>query len=144
MGLVLGLWLLLTGCSVKRAATDPFFSPLPKTRICESYQLGLVHYQEARPRGAVEVWKGVVYAGDDGSVCYRRSFYNIPVVYIELEDYGSANIWFKKVLASTLDDRQEGTNIMEPYANYHHEAAIGLARLAYRNDDMPDLQRYFL
>lgn len=133
---------LITGCQNQRAVTDTFLSPLPKTKLCASYQLGLEHYENERLEGAIYVWTGVVEVGDDGSVCYGRSFYNIPIVYAELENYQAAEKWFKRVLASDLDDRDEGVGIMEPYANYHHEAAVQLARLSYRNKDMPQALTY--
>lgn len=54
--------------------------------------------------GALYVWTGVVETGNNGSVYYGRSFYNIPLVYTELEDYQVVENGLKQVLASNLND----------------------------------------
>lgn len=140
--LAMGLGLFAMACATQNQTKDRFSTPKPNTKLCTTYQLGLDHYENKRLDAAIFVWQSVVEGDNDGSVCYGRSFYNIPIVYAELEDYKMAKFWFKRVLNSDLNDRDEGADFMEPYANYHHEAAVNLSRLAYRDEDMPQALAY--
>lgn len=96
---------------------------------CDLLNKGLKYYEEEKLDSAIVVWESVVKNYPDTSNCYGRSFNNIPIVYAQLERKKLAKEWFQKIIDSKLNDLDEGSGIMTPYANYKHNACLRMALL---------------
>lgn len=101
---------------------------------CDLLEKGNELYDQGKKDSAIIVWKTVVNNYPDTSNCYGRSYNNIPIVYSDMGNKEEAVKWYKKILESSLDDSEEGDNLMAPYANYKHNACLRLADL-YKNEN---------
>lgn len=109
---------------------------------CELFNEGIEYYQQEKLDSAIMLWRNVVEAYPDTSICYSKSFNNIPIVYGNMGETALAKEWYEKVLASTLNDRDEGENIMEPYANYKYWSCLRMADLFKKENNLDESFRY--
>lgn len=93
------------------------------------FMAGIESYQAKNYHQAIEKWKAVLDIKNDSSFYFGRSFNNIPIAYASMDSIVQAEIWFNKIFHSNLNDLDEGTNIMEPYANYRHNAAMVCSKM---------------
>lgn len=91
-------------------------------KACLLLEEGIEAYKADNYDKALSLWeKG--YATGKGD-CYGKCLFNMAFVYRNMEDYDNMRKAFQRVLDSDLNDRDPGPDIMEPYANYHHNAAM--------------------
>ncbi|MEO0895287.1 MAG: hypothetical protein AAFY71_02630 [Bacteroidota bacterium] len=95
---------------------------------------GLNLYQQGQYLDAVHKWKAILANGNDTSLFYGSSFNNIAVAYATMDSLETAEIWFNKIFDSKLNDRDEGVDFMQPFANYRHNAAMVCAKMFVRHD----------
>lgn len=96
---------------------------------CDYLERAITHFQNKELDSAIVLMITAVEETPDTTSCYGRCFNNIPLAYAMLEDFDNAIIWFNKILDSDLDDMEPGTDIMEFYANYHHNACMKLVQV---------------
>lgn len=96
---------------------------------CDLLNKGISYYEAENYDSTLICWKQVIENFPDTSVCYGRSFNNITFAYLRQEELDSAKLWLQKILDSDLNDLDEGTNIMAPYANYKHNACLTMSNL---------------
>ncbi|PHR27614.1 MAG: hypothetical protein COA38_13185 [Fluviicola sp.] len=96
---------------------------------CDYLEKAIGHFQNKELDSAIVLMTSAIKETPDTTTCYGRCFNNIPIAYAMMEDYDNAIIWFKKILTSDLDDLEQGTDIMEPYANYRHNACMKLVQV---------------
>ena len=94
---------------------------------CAMMNTGIEYFRAENIDSAIICWKAVLENFPDTNECYGNSWNNIAVGFRAKEEYDSARVWYNKIIASDLDDKQEGPDIMEPYANYHHNACMQMA-----------------
>ncbi|WP_299456128.1 tetratricopeptide repeat protein [uncultured Microscilla sp.] len=109
---------------------------------CELLNKGITYYQNNQADSAVIVWQQVVKNYPDTTSCYGRCYHNIPFAYLKLKQNDKAKEWFQKIIDSKLNDRDEGTHIMEPYANYKHNACMKMAMLLFEEDKFDQMLRF--
>lgn len=96
---------------------------------CDLLNKGVDYFGQEKLDSAILIWQYVVENTPDTSVCYGRSYYNIPFVYTKLNQLDKAKEWDIKILNSTLKDSDEGDNLMAPYANYKYKACLNLSEI---------------
>jgi tetratricopeptide (TPR) repeat protein len=119
-----------------------FFSAKAQEGPCDYLEKAISHYQNRNIDSALNLMTYVVENMPDTSVCYGRCFNNIPLAYASLGQFDEAKIWFNKILQSSLNDKAPGTDIMEPYANFHHNACMKLVQVNQTLKDYSQALKY--
>lgn len=110
---------------------------------CDYLEKAVEHFQNKELDSAIALMTKAVEETPDTTNCYGRCMNNIPLAYAMRGDFDNAILWFDKILDSNLDDLQPGTSIMEPYANYHHNACMKLVQV-YESLEKPQMALKYL
>lgn len=104
------------------------------------FDRGLEHYESGNMDSTLFYWKKVVDEKISvGYDTYGAAFFNIPLVYWEMNDYDKAKEWYLKILDSDLRDSDETGDLMEPHTNYKHKSAVALASLYYQDSNYTEV-----
>lgn len=109
---------------------------------CVYLEKAIGHFQNKELDSAITLMTYVVENMPDTSNCYGRCFNNIPLAYASLGQFDQSKIWFNKILHSKLNDLEPGTDVMEPYANYHHNACMKMVQVHQTLKEFPQAVRY--
>lgn len=109
---------------------------------CEYLEKAIGHFQNRELDSAITLMTYVVENMPDTSNCYGRCFNNIPLAYASLGQFDQSKYWFNRILHSKLNDKEPGTDIMEPYANYHHNACMKMVQVHQTLKEFPQAIRY--
>lgn len=109
---------------------------------CELLNKGITYYQNDQADSAAIVWQYVIKNFPDTTRCYGKCYNNIPYAYFKLKQNDKAKEWFQKIMDSNLNDRDEGENIMEPYANYKHNACMNMAIQLFAEEKFDQALRF--
>ena len=113
--------------------------------ICDDLNKAMSLYEEDKLQEAIAGHIKIYEKKVDTSTCYRHAFNNIPYLYLTSktdEDQAKGIIWLNKILTSNLDDKERTENIMEPYANYKHRAALTLYKVYLAKKDYQAALKY--
>lgn len=91
------------------------------TSIVHRFNQGFDLFFEGKTDEAINIWKKIVETSKDiQSNVYGMSFFYVADAYFGTKQADSAEVWFKKILASSLIDSTETGDIHEPYGNYKY------------------------
>ncbi len=111
--------------------------------ICDSlFSLSIDHVEAEDLAAAILLWEDIVENYPDSLSCFKNSLNNLPIGYERLEDYEAAKKWTKKILETELNNFDQGSDIMEPYANYDHNACMQMARILYKEEKFEEGLEY--
>lgn len=121
-----------------------FFSTFgnAQTNSCEYLELAVNYFNKKELDSAIILMVTAVENTPDTVYCYGRCFNNIPLAYAMQGNFEEAERWFKKILDSDLNDLDQGTDIMEFYANYHHNACMKLVQLHQQMNEPREALNY--
>lgn len=104
-----------------------------QTEECDSlFSLSISNVENENVDSAIYYWEQIVANCPDTLACVKNSLLNLPIGYERLEDYTKAKEWLNKILNAELNNLDPGEGLMEPYANYHHNACMQMARVLYK------------
>lgn len=99
----------------------PVTEKLSDTSIVRKFNHAFDLFFKRETDQAISIWKNIVVTSKDThSHVYGMSFFYIADAYFVTEQADSAEIWFKKILASSLIDSTETGDIREPHGNYKY------------------------
>jgi tetratricopeptide (TPR) repeat protein len=107
------------------------------------FNRGLEYYKQGKFDSALVYWTWIVNRKiDTNFTTYGSALFNIPTVYWRLGRYDKAMEWYKKVLASDLQDKDETGQLMEPHTNYKHQSAVAVAGLYAKDSNFGEALRW--
>lgn len=121
-----------------------FLSFAQNTECDSLFSRSIALYNDEKIDSSLSYWLQIVHTFSDTSSCYKNSLHNIPLVYEQLEDFENAKLWITKILEKDLNNFDPGTGIMEPYANYHHNACMQMARILSKEKKYEEGLNYLL
>lgn len=83
--------------------------------------------ESGRHDEALQLWD-VVISDFAGSTSWGKAIYNRGIVLGKLDRHKEAVEAFQRLLATEVNNREPGDNLMEMYRNYHYQACLGVSR----------------
>jgi tetratricopeptide (TPR) repeat protein len=113
-----------------------------QTSSCDYLEKAIEYFGNEELDSAINLMVLAIETTPDTNQCYGRCFNNIPLAYAMQEKFDKSKEWFGKIMESELDDFEPGDDIMEPYANYHHNACMQMVKVHDHLEEYPEGLRY--
>lgn len=108
----------------------PVTEKLSDTSIVRKFNQGFDLFFDGQTDEAISIWKKIVATSKDiQSNVYGTSYFYVADAYFGTKQADSAEVWFKKILASSLIDSTETGDFREPYGNYKYNSCKRLSSI---------------
>jgi len=91
--------------------------------------------------GAEKSWKKVMQ-GPKGTPEWAKAVYNLGILCREKKQFTEAIAFFQSILDGKPDDKETGSNIMEPYRNYSHHSVMQMSQCYESLGDYKNALKY--
>ena len=88
---------------------------------------GIELYDDGKEKKALKIWKQIEQKADQPSSTYGTTLGNILYYYIQNDDEKNMLKYYKKIIDSDLNDKDQNYEIGKPFKNYRYHATMRLA-----------------
>lgn len=108
----------------------PVTEKLSDTSIVRKFNHAFDLFFSGEVEQAISIWQNIVVTSKDtNSHVYGMSFFFVADAYFATEQVDSAEVWFQKILASSLVDSTETGDIREIHGNYKYHSCKRLSSI---------------
>lgn len=97
--------------------------------------IGIELYQDGKEEKALKIWKQIEKKAHNQSSTYGTTLGNILYYYIQKDDEKNVLKYYKKIIDSDLNDKDQNHEIGKPYKNYRYHATMRLASYYGKNGE---------
>ncbi len=103
---------------------------------------GIELYNDGKKAAALKCWKKILKSEPDSTRAYGMAANNTLFKYFEDGNIAKTKKYYNLIINSNLNDRDKNPDLMNPYANYRHHAAMRMASLYGKNKDFDEALHY--